>query len=64
MITAIRNNTDNTLDNRMAINRNQKWQEKHIYEEFRRLEETYCHSNSIEKPLANMDVKNYAIQKN
>ena len=28
LITAIRNNTDNTIDNRMTITRKQKWEEK------------------------------------
>ena len=28
LITAIRNNTDNTIDNRMTITRRQKWEEK------------------------------------
>ena len=28
LITAIRNNTDNTMDNRMTITRKQKWEEK------------------------------------
>ena len=28
LITAIRNNTDNTIDNRKTITRKQKWEEK------------------------------------
>ena len=28
LITAIRNNTDNTIDNRMTITKKQKWEEK------------------------------------
>ena len=28
LITAIRNNTDNTMDNRMTITKKQKWEEK------------------------------------
>ena len=28
LITSIRNNTDNTIDNRMTITRKQKWEEK------------------------------------
>ena len=31
LITFIRNNTDNTMDNRMAITRKQKWKEKQLY---------------------------------
>ena len=31
LITAIRNNTDNTIDNRMTITRKQKWGEKQVY---------------------------------
>ena len=30
LITAIRNNTDNTMDNRMTITRKQKWEEKQL----------------------------------
>ena len=37
MITAIRNNTDNTMDNRMSIDRKQKWEEKQLYGRFKRL---------------------------
>ena len=31
LITAIRNNTDNTMTNRMTITRKQKWEEKQFY---------------------------------
>ena len=31
LITAIRNNTDNTMNNRMTITRKQKWEEKQLY---------------------------------
>ena len=31
LITAIRNDTDNMMDNRMTINRKQKWEEKQLY---------------------------------
>ena len=30
LITAIRNNTDNTIDNRMTITRKQKWEGKQL----------------------------------
>ena len=33
----IRNNTDNTLDNRMSITRKQKLEEKQLYGRFKRL---------------------------
>ena len=29
MMTAIRNDTDNTMDNRMTVSRKQKWEENH-----------------------------------
>ena len=35
LITAIRNETDNMMDNRMTINRKQKWEEKQIYGHFK-----------------------------
>ena len=37
LITAIRNNTDNTIDNRITITRKQKWEEKQLYGCFKRL---------------------------
>ena len=36
LIMAIRNNTDNTIDNRMTITRNQKWEEKPPHKRFKR----------------------------
>ena len=36
LITAIRNNTDNTIDNIMIITRNQKWEDKQLYGRFKR----------------------------
>ena len=35
LITPIRNNTDNTVDNRMTITRKQKWEEKKLYGRFK-----------------------------
>ena len=35
LITPIRNNTDNTMDNRMTITRKQKWKEKQFYVRFK-----------------------------
>ena len=37
LITAIRNDTDNTKTNRMTITRKQKWEEKQLYGRFKRL---------------------------
>ena len=37
LITAIRNNTDNTMANRRTISRKQKWEEKQFYGRFKRL---------------------------
>ena len=37
LITAIRNDTDNTIDNRITITRKQKWKGKQLYERFKRL---------------------------
>ena len=37
LITAIRNDTDNLMDNRMTITRKQKWEGKQIYRRFKRL---------------------------
>ena len=37
LITAIRNDTDNTMDNIMTITRKQKWDEKQLYGRFKRL---------------------------
>ena len=36
LITATRNNIDNTLANRMTITRKQKWEEKQLYRRFKR----------------------------
>ena len=37
LITAIRNNADNTIDNRMIKTRKQKWEEKQFHGRFKRL---------------------------
>ena len=37
LITAIRNDTDNTMDNRMTITRKQKWEGNQLYGRFKRL---------------------------
>ena len=36
LITATRNNTDNTSINKTKITRKQKWEEKQLYEDFKR----------------------------
>ena len=46
MITAIRNDTDNTMDNRMTITRKQKWEEKHLYRRFKRLINSISHDKT------------------
>ena len=35
LITAIRNDTDNTMNNRMTITRKQKWEAKQLYGRFK-----------------------------
>ena len=37
LITAIRNDTDNTMDNKMTITKKQKWEEKQLYGRFKLL---------------------------
>ena len=37
LITAIKNDTENTMDNRMTITRKQKWEEKQLSVRFKRL---------------------------
>ena len=43
LIATIRNDTDNTMDNRMTITRNQKWEEKQLYGRFKRLINNISH---------------------
>ena len=47
LITAINNETDNSMANRMTITRKQIWEEKQLYR----------HSNSSRKPSAKTDMK-------
>ena len=35
LITAIRNDTDNTIDDRMTTTRKQKWEKKQLYGRFK-----------------------------
>ena len=46
LISAIRNNADNTIDNRMKITRKQKWEEKQLYERFKRLINKISHDKT------------------
>ena len=46
LITAIRNDTDNTMDNRMAITRKQKWEGKQLYGRFKRLINNISHDKT------------------
>ena len=40
LITDIKNDTDNTMTNRMTITRKQKWEEKQLFGRFKRLYRT------------------------
>ena len=44
--TAIRNNTDNTIDNRMKITKKQVWEEKQLYGRFKRLMNSISHDKT------------------
>ena len=46
LITAIRNDTDNMMSNRMTITRKQKWEEKQLYGRFKRLINSVSHEKS------------------
>ena len=46
LITAIRNDIDNTKDNRMTITRKQKWEEKQLYGRFKRLISNISHEKT------------------
>ena len=46
LITAIRHDTDNTMDNRLTITRKQKWEEKHFYGRFKRLINNLSHEKT------------------
>ena len=45
-ITTIRNDTDNTMDNRITITRKQKWEEKQPYERFKRVINNISHDKT------------------
>ena len=46
LITAVRNNTDNTIDNRITITRKQKWEGKHLHGLFQRLINNISHDKT------------------
>ena len=46
LITAIRNRTDNTMDNNVTITRKQKWEEKQLYGRFKRLVNNISHEKA------------------
>ena len=46
LFTAIRNNTDNMVDNRMTITRKQKGEEKQLYRRFKRLINSISHQKT------------------
>ena len=46
LITAIRNDTDNTMDNRMTISRKQKWERKQLCGCFKRLINNISHNKT------------------
>ena len=46
LITAIRNDTDNTMDNKMTITTKQKWEGKQLYRRFKRLINTISHQKT------------------
>ena len=46
LITAIRNNTDNTIENRIIITRKQKWEGKQLYGRFKRLINNISHDKT------------------
>ena len=43
---ATRNDTDNTIDNRMTITRKQKWERKQLYGRFKRLINNISHGKT------------------
>ena len=46
LIKTIRNDTDNTIDNRMTTTRKQKWEEKQFYGRFKRLINNISHQKT------------------
>ena len=48
LITAIKNDTDNTVTNGMTITRKQKWDEKQLYGRFKRLMNDISHEKNLD----------------
>ena len=46
LITAMRNDTDNTMDNRMTTTRKQKWEGNQLYGRFKRLVNNISHDKT------------------
>ena len=46
LITATRNDTDNTMNNRMTITRKQKWEGKQLYGHFKRIINNMSHDKT------------------
>ena len=46
LITSIRNDSDNTMDNRITITSKQKWEEKQLYGQFKRLINNISHDKT------------------
>ena len=46
LITTIRNNTDNTMDNKMTMTKKQKWEGKQLYGRFKRLINNISHDKT------------------
>ena len=51
LITAIRNNTDNTIDNRMTKSWKQKWEGKQLHRRFKRLINNISHDKKKKRKL-------------
>ena len=46
LITAIRNDTDNTIDDRMRATKKQQWEKKQLYGRFKRLINNILHQKT------------------
>ena len=46
MITAIRNDTENAMDERMTMTRKRKWERKQLYGRFKRLINNISHDKT------------------
>ena len=51
LITAIRNDTDNTMANIMIITRKQKWEVKQLYRRFKRLINNNSHDKNLDMAM-------------